>query len=134
MTFDIEIAARTVRMEAEGEGENGMKAVAWAIINRHDAGQWFSGKTLTECCLMAEQFSCWNTRDPNRIRMARWHDDDPLLDLCRSYVHTAMLNVGDDPTLGATHYCNLGICKPKWAVAEHKTIQIGHHTFFKNLA
>ena len=134
MTFDIEIAARTVWAEARGEGELGMRAVAWAIVNRHDVGKWFSGETLAECCLMKYQFSCWLAHDPNYTLIARLPDDDRTLDECRGFIQAAMLAAGDDPTEGATHYANLDVCSPAWAANATVTVKIGHHKFFKGVA
>lgn len=135
MSFDIEIAARTVWMEARSEGEQGMKAVAFVIVNRHDAGTWFSGQTLTECCLIPYQFSCWNTSDPNRIAMARLDDDDSILSNCRNYILDSVAKNVDDPTMGATHYLNPSSIQslPSWVYAATKTVQIGRHVFYKNV-
>jgi hypothetical protein len=133
-TYDIEIGARTVFAEARGEGQEGMRAVAWAIVNRHDSGKWYSGESLAECCLMPFQFSCWNTNDPNRIAAARIADNDPLLALCRGYIQSAMLNAGDDPTHGATHYVAETIPLPEWAKNAMQTAHIGRHIFFKGVA
>lgn len=134
MSFDIEIAARTVWMESRGEGAQGMIACAWAIVNRHNAGKWYSGHTLAECCLIGYQFSSWNSTDPNRIEMARLDDGDALLQECRSYILDALSNEGADPTEGATNYYSTDIIlPPTWAASATFTVQIGKTKFFKHV-
>jgi spore germination cell wall hydrolase CwlJ-like protein len=140
VSFDIEIAARTCWAEARGEGEQGMRAVAWVIANRHRAGKWYSGKTLAECCAMHAkgsrygQFSCWNVDDPNFAEMFRLPDDDVTLIMCRGYVQAATLNAGPDPTNNATHYYSVSIPAPEWIKDAEFTARIGRHRFFKNVA
>lgn len=134
MSFDVEIAARTLWMEFRGEGAPALQAGAWAIVNRHNAGKWYSGHTLAECCLIAYQFSSWNSTDPNRIAMARLDDADPLLQECRSYMLDALANEGSDPTDGATNYYSTDIVlPPAWAATATFTVQIGKTRFFKNV-
>lgn len=139
--FDIEIAARTVYGEARGEDRNTQQGVAWAMRNRHEAGKWFSGQTLAECCAMHAvgsrygQFSCWNVDDPNYVQMFRVFDNDSALAMCRGAVNTALLgDDSDDITQGATHYCNLNVCNPSWVDTATKTVTIGKLTFFKDVA
>lgn len=139
--FDVEIAARTVYGEARGEDRNTQQGVAWAIVNRHASGKWFSGQTLAECCSMHAvgnrygQFSCWNVDDPNYVQMFRVDTNDAILAGCRGAVNTALLGASDDDiTQGATHYCNLNVCHPSWVDSAMKTVTIGKLTFFKDVA
>jgi N-acetylmuramoyl-L-alanine amidase len=133
MSFDLEIAARTLWMEARGEPPEGRRAVAHALVNRHLAGRWFSGATLVECCLMAAQFSCWNTNDPNRREMARLADDDALLADCRAHVEAALEGSEPDPTGGATHYHARGGREPEWARGREPSAEIGRHRFYTDV-
>jgi len=135
MTPDISrlIAALTVWMEARGEGEGGMAAVAWALVNRHNAGKWFSGKTLAECCLIPFAFSCWNTRDPNRVAASRLTGDETILAEIDGYLADALAGDGNDPTGGATHYIDRSIAPPEWARLAMHTATIGRITFYKNV-
>lgn len=61
-----ELLARLIRCEAEGEGENGMKAVATVIMNRvHVAYGQYMGKysgNLREVILDPGEFTCVLTR------------------------------------------------------------------------
>lgn len=129
--FDREIAARTVWMEARGEGHDGIQAVACVIVNRVRAGRWFSGRTMAECVLLEYQFSCWNTDDPNRRQMALLADNDSLLEDCRLAISGALAGSVPDPTHGATHYYDGRMKeKPAWAAHATPTADIGHHLFF----
>lgn len=133
--FQTEIAARTVWMEARGEGPSGLAAVAWVIANRLRSGRWYSGHTLAGCCLLASQFSCWNTHDPNRQAMAVLPETDPTLEQCRSLVGIAVANQTQDPVEGATHYYDERLpSPPDWSVGAIPIRQIGHHLFFKGIA
>lgn len=121
--FDKEIAARTLWMEARGEGSDGLRAVAHVIQNR--------GRTAAYVCLKSLIFSCWNAKDgdgPNRNRehMAALPDDDSMLVMCRSIVD----NPGDDLTDGATNYHAVGL-HPDWAASMQYCTTIGHHAFYK---
>lgn len=127
------IATLTVWMEARGEGEAGMTAVAWAIANRHAAGKWYSGKTLAECCLMKFAFSCWNATDPNRIAMAHMVGDEQIFADIDGYLADAVSGLGDDPTFGATHYIDRSIKPPEWAKMAIQTATIGRLTFYRNV-
>lgn len=137
LPFDLEMAARTVWMEARGEGVPGMQAVAWVIVNRFKSNKWFAGQTLTACVLMPSQFSCWNTNDKNRGEMAKLGDQDLTLMDARRCVNRALSGLYADPTFGATHYLALGIIGnlvPGWVKGATKTGQIGNHTFYTNVA
>lgn len=128
-SFDLEIAARTVWMEARGEGHEGMLAVAWVIANRHRSGHF--GATLAQVCLAPLQFSCWNTSDPNRKTMAGVDYADPLLSNCRAVVQQANDQAGSDPTSGATYYCTQAIvANVPWAKHFKQTAHIGSQVFF----
>lgn len=132
--WDTEIAARTTWGEARGEGPDGIQAVASAIINRFRAGKWFSTHTLAGCCLLASQFSCWNTNDANLPLLLRTDENDILLALCRDAIQKALDGLPDDPVRGATHYYAGGISAPAWAANATFCGQVGHHLFFKDVA
>ena len=134
MSFDIEIAARTVLMEASGEPDEGQRAVAWAICNRHRTDKWYAGQTLAETCLLPFQFSSWNTEDRNRRRIARMADDDPTLIKARGMIAEAMANSSADPSNGASHYYAKTLpLAPDWAKGKTPCAEIGAHLFFKDI-
>ena len=132
MAFDREIAALTIRCEAEGESHEGKVAVAASFFNRLAAGRF--GKTIASVCLHRMQYSEWNA-DPvdnrNLVRVAESADDDPInADCLAAYDEAA---AGADPTGGATHYFAVSIPAPNWAATGEFTVQIGHHLFYKNV-
>lgn len=133
MSFGLDVAARTVWGEARGESDEGMRAVAWVIRNRHRSGKWYAGKALAETCLMPAQFSCWNAADKNRKLLLRLPDDDTLLLRCRKYVEEALAGRGEDPTKGSTHYYAVGIKPPPWAISGLLMVQVGGHRFYRNV-
>lgn len=131
MDFAREVAARTLWMEARGEGDDGLRAVAHVLVNRLRAGRW--GATLATVCLWAYQFSCWNTGDQNRLAMAKLADDDAVLEKCRKIIDDAMTGASVDPTLGATFYVATYLRPPNWTVGATLTATIGRHAFYSNV-
>lgn len=142
---DILIAAMTVWQEARGEGPDGIRAVAHAIMNRHEAGKWYSRKTIAGTCLLAYAFSGWMTTDSNHEASAEVPMVDPIMTLCVDEVSNAVGGLTKDPTGGATHYFAAGTPEPLWVsgrnangaqVTEPATYltRIGKHLFYKNVA
>ena len=131
MSFAIEIAKRTLWMEARGEPEEGQYAIAHVLDNRVKSGRW--GPNLVSVCLAPFQFSCWNTSDPNRHSMALVLEDDKLLSKMMIYIIQAQNN--NDPTKGATHYYNPHVVKepPAWTVGATLTADTGNHLFYKDV-
>lgn len=131
MAYSQEIAAATVAMEASGEGEDGLRAVAYVLVNRMKDGRW--GDNLASVALAPEQFSCWNTHDPNRQRIAKMKNADPLLLSAINYLNGALGDV-PDPTMGATHYYSVDMPKPPlWALSGNFLVQIGKHRFYNKV-
>lgn len=135
--FDREIWARTVWMEARGDGDVGMLAVAHVINNRFKSGRWSCGGKITHAliCLNDLQFSCWNAdrNDQNREKMAVCDEYDDALIYCRSVVR--MIEDGDhDPTGNATHYYSVSMpLAPVWAASGTFTVKIGKHRFYADV-
>lgn len=130
--WDFEVGRRTAWMEARGETAVGWTGVLHVLLNRVKDGRW--GKTLAEVCLAPEQFSGWNTKDPNRIEMARVADNDPLLGAIGDGLDAALSGLMPDPTDGATHYCRFDLDPmPDWTVGATLTRRIGNHNFYKDV-
>lgn len=129
MSFDHDVAARTVWMEARGEPLDGQAGVAHVLYNRLKDGRW--GKTMTAVCLSPNQFSGWNTDDPNRAAMSQLTED--ALATMLSMIQYAQ--VGFDPVKGATHYYNPKIITkpPAWVKGATLVGQFGNHLFFKDV-
>jgi spore germination cell wall hydrolase CwlJ-like protein len=134
MTFSRDIAARTLWAEARGEPVDGQRAVAHVMVNRVKDGRW--GPNLGSVCLAPLQFSCWNSRDPNRLSMAKLPDDDQALMKLAALINAAATGQTQDPTGGATHYYNPdSVAEPEWAKPPSVFAgKFGHHLFFKNVA
>lgn len=130
MAFDIEIGAATVYMEASNQGAAGQTAVAHTLVNRWRSGKF--GKTLAAVCLQPLQFSSWNTKDPNRIRMATASEDDPTLIQCQRIMREAYAGVSGDPTNGACFYFDDSIPAPAWTENMTATVKIGKLNFFRS--
>lgn len=131
MAFDRIIAAATADMEASDQGPTGIRAVMHTFFNRLQFAPKY-GVTLTDICLRAYQYSCWNTTDPNRHRLATTDDGDAVLNDCLAAYDEVAAGAGD-PTLGATHYIAEGITPPTWVDQATATVKIGTHTFYKNV-
>ena len=128
MTFDENIAVRTMWGECRGEPIEGQRAVAHVLINRRRTGHW--GDSLATVCMSPLQFSCWNTNDPNRTRMVALHEDDVELARFLQILHAAETET--DPTHGAINYYATSMAKPPaWASTMTFCGQIGHHRFYK---
>jgi|SRR5579872_140378 len=129
MAFDRIFAGVTVFLEASNQGPNGRRGVAWTLVNRLNSGRY--GQTLTGVCLDPFQYSCWNTSDPDRKRIGKTADNDPILLDSLAAVDEAMAG-GDDPTQGATlYYSTSMITPPSWAETAQFTVQIGDQRFYK---
>lgn len=116
MTFDEQIACRTMWQEIRGGDLMGQKAVAHVLINRVADGRW--GKTFFEVCLSeyhgVYQFSGWGRNDPNRIPAARLKDDDPKLLELFAALNSARNEA--DFTGGALFYYSKSLPEPPlWA-------------------
>ncbi|MDE2020188.1 MAG: cell wall hydrolase [Patescibacteria group bacterium] len=131
VALDQQIAAATAYMEASNQGADGIRAVMHVLFNRLQFAPKY-GSTIADICLRPWQFSCWNTSDPNRRRLATVDDTDPILSDCIA-TYDAVVAGSDDPTFGATHYIADGITPPSWVSQATQTVKIGSHTFYKDV-
>ena len=128
LSWDEQIAVRTMWAECRGEPDDGQRAVAHVLLNRTDDGRW--GNSLASVCLAKLQFSCWNHTDPQRVRMAALKDDEPALLSMLVKLTEAQKNREADPTQGALYYYSDSIAPPFWAEKMTFLRKIGHHSFF----
>lgn len=136
VTFDEQIAARTIWAEARGESEEGQRAVAYVIMNRKRSGKW--GSSLASVCTWPKQFSCHNDNDPNRIKLFSLAEDDSALARFVGFMRDARM-LGMDTTGGAMHYYSASMsASPSWAVrADGSPLpanRIGNHIFVQGVA
>ncbi len=122
-------AVLTILAEASGEGPPGMTGVAEVIRNR-TARKYQSDGTVPGTVLRPRQFSCWNSGDPNRARVARMDDTDPVVQTAMAAWREAL--AGSELVHGAVLYYNPGMVMetPQWAAAQLPLAVIEHHHFF----
>ena len=130
------ILARTLYGEARGETVRGKEAVAAVILNRvHRAkqknGYWW-GNTVTAVCRKPWQFSCWNSNDPNRVKIEAVAPTNKTFACCLRIARRAINGGLEDPTQGATHY-HAKSANPAWARGRPPSAEIGNHLFYNNV-
>ena len=127
----IDIAIRTIWDEARGEGYDGMRAVAHAIINRAKNVRRWPDK-IGWVCTEPKQFSGWNTEAGERRAdmLSVDVENAQFLDATRAMLD-ALVSGSTDPTGGADHFVNLDIFQPSWATPDTFTVKIGAHSFYK---
>ncbi|OUJ03208.1 cell wall hydrolase [Acetobacter cibinongensis] len=130
ITDPVQVAARTAWGEARGEGSRGMQAVLNVVGNRAAHPGWW-GHDIAGVCQKYAQFSCWNSSDPNRIKLLTVKESDPQL---REALVLAGCLVADhlpDLTGGADHYYDQRGTTPNWAKGVFYRCTIGHHAFYR---
>lgn len=127
--WEIFFAKRTIWMEARDQGILGMRAVAAVLINRSNR----RGAGLAAICLAPEQFSCWNTKDGNRILMSHTPENDSWMLSALQQLEIALTPETVDPTFGATCYYNPQIVPipPVFAIPANLTLTQGKHRFYR---
>lgn len=128
------LMALTVYGEARGEPIEGKIAVAHVINNRIQDNRW--PDTLIGVVLQPKQFSCWNDDDPNSKVLIRKSKQGVFYDMafdwkeCMYASHGVIARYLRDNTFGANHYHTQSV-SPYWADKMQKTIEIGHHIFYR---
>jgi hypothetical protein len=132
---DRDYAVRTILAEAQGEGPEGMAAVANVIRNRQASGHW--GGTAADVVTAKHQFEPWahagtgKDNDPLRYSPAedRYQQAARIWDAVQSGAYA-------DPTKGATHFFapklqgELGRDAPEWSRTLKQTATLGGHAFY----
>lgn len=125
----VNIIATTLVLEAGGEGDRGMQAIANVLRNRSNK----KGTTPVKEALQNKQFSMWNDYNAGNEQMsdvisrAKKH---PKWNIAVDYAKR--INSLPDVTNGATHYYNPHKVNPVWGAdsetwKQHKNI--GNHKF-----
>ncbi|PZQ48900.1 MAG: hypothetical protein DI551_00790 [Micavibrio aeruginosavorus] len=135
---DIDILARTLYGEAEGQNVQDAIAIACVVMNRVSYPNW--PDDVSEVCLQPWQFSCWNTNDSNRARITKAKRPDKWFEVCYGIAARAVEGTLTDVTNGSTHYYATYVAKPKWAKKGNKTpvYRVKHkngysHLFFNDI-
>ena len=116
---DLGALTRVVYGEARGESDEGKKAVAWTVINRHKK----SGKSIQFEATKKSQFCCYSGE----------MKETNARDKCKQIADDAIKGINSDPTGGATFFYS-GNNVPSWAKGKSPCATIGGHKFFKDIA
>lgn len=133
---EIQIVAKTLWGEARGEGKFGMEAVASVIVNRLRR-KYRRCDTAAEVCLDPQQFSCWNSGDPNRAKMKALNNNsiDAEYRLALQVAAQALGGGLPDPTHGALHYVARTLrSRPNWLLGKTPCLVMGNHEFYNDVA
>lgn len=133
---DVLLAARTVWFEGRGESYTGKRAIAHVLINRTDYKIGDADHSLAATSLRHRQFSGWNERDPNRMKVQKATVNSKVFRECLR----AVLQALDEPdiTNGSRHYMtkarrNRGWPR-SWGPKREHTKEYGRHLFYNNVA
>lgn len=132
MSTDEKIVMLTLLGEAQGEGSNGMKAVALVIQQRVVEKK---GKTTAALvCRKRLQFSCWNGKTLVQFEREMMEKSTPRTRQTALLIAQDVVRRGwtlDRSTIGyANHYCTLAT-NPDWAIGKKPVAIIRGHKFFK---
>ena len=128
---DVEVLARTLYGEARNQGSAGLCAVANVVLNRANHMPRRYGALITNVCLKAWQFRCFNDNDSDLDRIAQPRISGAVMYRCRIVAAMAMDGLLVDNTGGATHYHHEAI-NPWWTDCKCMIyqLQIKNHLFY----
>lgn len=126
---DLDITARTIYGEARGESLKGKIMVAENIINRtqaHRAGKFGpAGNNMADTALKSQQYSAWNSDDPNRSKMLALSTNDPEYKKARQAAMIAL--AGTNYTNGSLYYATNPTKRPYQGQVSARE---GSHTYY----
>jgi N-acetylmuramoyl-L-alanine amidase len=123
------VLALVIWREARGEGTEGMRAVAHVIRNRVVAGAATPGDWGA---VIERKWQFSSLTAPGDSQLVQWPaHPDAGFEQAMAIAARVFAGTDQDPTGGASHYCNLSLCHPAWAQTLTETAKIGRHTFFK---
>lgn len=123
----IDVLARTVYGEAEGEPFDGKLAVAWVVLNRQEKPQW--PNSVIEVCLQPKQFSCWNEGSHRSVAALKVDLDNDAFRDCYLAAIGSFQGYLPSPVGDADHYHAASV-QPGWADRLHFVKQIQNHVFW----
>lgn len=115
--------AQALVYEARGEGEIGMRAVAFVILGRAKDKGWPS--TINGVIEQKKQFSYLQDMH-NQVKPTK---ED--FDLAYKVAYDAYFGISKTPVPGARWYHSTGIKPPKWTKKLEVVETIGNHVFYK---
>ena len=127
--------AKTIWLEAAGEGYRGMLAVAHVVMNRVADPRW--GNTPERVVHDPYQFSCWNldpdTRDWREARFENMIGMESYAEAWRAAAG-AFFGTERDETAGACHYLAERVKDSTyWAEGKLPCAKIGNHLFYSTV-
>lgn len=139
-SHDLDIMARTVYGEADGNNHHDAVAIAWVIRNRYEYRRRAWGKSIAEVCKKPWQFSCWHDHDDfhrrNNQRILNVTQTDAWFRECIYICRKVLEGESADPTFRSTHYYANWVPAPKWAIGKQPVYVVQHkglkHHFFYN--
>lgn len=117
------VVADTLYLEARGEGEEGMRAVATVIYNRAKGDR----SKFIDTCLKPKQFSCWNAPRTRAVAPTSPLDAEAY-NTCLE-IEKELLTGKFEPLGIWNHYYNYNKCRPCWADSLKFKQTIGNHLF-----
>ncbi len=120
---EIELLARLVRAEAEGESYEGQVAVAASVLNRLNDPRY--PNSISQIIYQVDQgiYYQYSPVMDGRINL-------PATATARKAVQDAL--TGRDPSYGAIGFYNPAKTTNRWVTSQPRTTTIGGHVFFKN--
>lgn len=122
-------AAGTIWMEARNQPYAGQCAVAEVIQNRMRT-HFMSDGTVVGTVLAAYQFSCWNSRDPNRLRFAVLDESDVGFAMARQAWRDVLAGMSLVPKARMYYNPDAVAHTPEWATPETFVRALGAHHFY----
>lgn len=132
---DVVLGTALIWAEGRGEPQSGRVAIGEIVRNR-TLLHYMSDGTIPGTIFRPYQFSCLNTRDPNRSAMFRLDDTDPIVQECRAAWLESQLPASQI-TNGAVFYMNpktvfaLSGKMPDWVELCDEVAVIGRHHFYR---
>ena len=127
---DLETLAKTIYGEARGElykfGIASLITVANVVVNRKKKN---FAKSIHDVCIAPYQFSCWNKKDPNYLKITSKPEICIVYDKCLEVAENVLSEKWPDLTDGCDHYHERSI-KPYWAVYISPKRIFGSHYFY----
>lgn len=124
---DVNYMASTLFMEARGEGEVGMRAVAHVILNRMNHGG-YGGWSVYDVVTSPWQFSPWNRGWHQPAIRNQWQQD--RWDEATRIATEVLSGQSVDPTEGALYF-HATYVSPRWARGASGRTRIGNHIFYR---
>jgi len=126
--YQRDILVKTVLSEARGEGDTGMAAVAWNILNRANSGKYPSDPA--KVALQPQQYSGWN-KGAGGNNPSQFKPGTSQYERAAQIVDAVATGQIPDMTGGAVMYHSKSI-NPYWADEANTNgqLRVGNHVFY----